>query len=62
MVRKLLEMLENKSNEIAEKEPTKSNLAKACGLGMLEGMIDGAFIVGALAFLAGIFGKKPEKK
>ena len=62
MVRQLLGMLSKKNNQLVAKEPTKSNLAKICGLSFLEGIIDGCFVVGALAFLAGIFGKKPEKK
>ena len=62
MVRQLLNMLKKKTDKLTHEEPTKSNLAKVCGLSFLEGVIDGCFVVGALAFLAGLFGKKPEKK
>ena len=61
MVRKLLEMIRNKMDD-ASTENTKSGEAKVYGLSFLEGMIDGCFIVGALAFLAGLFGKKHNKK
>ena len=61
MVRKLLEMISDKMDDVST-ENTKSGTAKVCGLSFLEGMIDGCFVVGALAFLAGLFGKKPEKK
>ena len=50
MVREILKWSDAKTKQYIE-EDKKSSLAKCCGLGCLEGFIDGCAVVGAIGFV-----------
>ncbi len=50
MVREILKWSDAKTKKIIE-EDEKAGFAKTCGLGALEGFIDGCAIVGAVGFV-----------
>lgn len=54
MVRQILKWTNDKYEEVLYyNQDEKHPLAKAAGLGVLEGMIDGFVIVGAIEFITG---------
>lgn len=64
MVRHIHTWIDAKMEE-AENDNAATGIGKACGLGLLEGMIDGCAVIGGLFFvnsviatIAGVFKKK----
>lgn len=51
MVRQIINWCDNKTEKLMHEEPTNKNLAKAFGVGAVEGMVDGVFFTGVMAFV-----------